>query len=148
MGHIMILRTTAGYRLGDIEARNLTPRQSQTLLHIAHDRTAAETAEAMECTKANITQLTQALHWKMNTHRQGGLITAAFRNGFLRVICLLLASFIGTGATPEAEASDTDEQQLRFRNKPRRSQGRRVSRRNREWLWDDQNSELLSDDRA
>jgi len=141
-------RTTDGYSLQGLEATGLSPRQSQALLYIATDHTAGEAAQAMDCSTPNVNQLIQSLHWRLKTHRQGGLITAAFRNGFLRVVCLLLASFIGTGVTPEAEASETDDQQLRFRNKPRRSQGRRVSRRNREWLWDDQNSEFLSDDRA
>ena len=143
-----INRTESGYSLSGLEAVKLPPRQSQALLCIANDMTAKEAADFLSCSQGNIYQLQEALHWRLNTHRQGGLITAAFRNGFLRVICLLLASFIGTGVTPEAEASGTDDQQLRFRNKPRRSQGRRVSRRNREWLWDDQNSEFLSDDRA
>jgi len=125
-------RTEDGYSLQGLEATGLSPRQSQALLYIATDHTAGEAAQAMDCSTPNVNQLIQSLHWRLKTHRQGGLITAAFRNGFLRVVCLLLASFIGTGVTPEAEASDTDDQQLRFRNKPRRSQGRRVSRRNRE----------------
>lgn len=136
-------RTNDGYSFEGLETLGLSPRQSQALLYIATDHTAGQAAQAMDCSTPNVNQLIQSLHWRLKTHRQGGLITAAFRNGFLRVISLLLASLIGTGATQVADASDVDDQQMRFRNKPRRSQGRRTGRRNREWVWNDEDNSFF-----
>lgn len=141
-----INRTEAGYSLGGLEAVNLPPRQSQVLLCIANDMTAKEAAELLECSQGNIYQRQESLHWKLNTHRQGGLISAAFQSGVLRIMTLLLAGFISTGFTPELEANeinnhtDSDSQRVRFRNRP----GRNNNRRNREWLWDDKNCEFFT----
>lgn len=90
-----ILRTETGYRLGDLEATGLTPRESQVLLLRAKGNSIAACAAALCCSQGNVRQITNTLFYKLRVNSAPALICKAFECKHLRALNLAAALLIG-----------------------------------------------------
>jgi DNA-binding CsgD family transcriptional regulator len=81
-----ILKTDAGYQLGNLLAVDLTKRQAETLLLCARGKSENEAACELECSANRISQLKCALFNKLNANSTPELITRAFEEGNLQFL--------------------------------------------------------------
>ena len=81
-----VTRTPNGYRLGNLEATGLPPRQSQVLLAIASGLTQQQAADLLGCKSPSIRQGVSALLFKLHAHNAVHLVACAFARGNLHLV--------------------------------------------------------------
>jgi DNA-binding CsgD family transcriptional regulator len=119
-----ILRTETGYKLNDIEAGGLTPRECQILLMRCHGLQNKECARELNCSESNVKNRVVNIFYKLNCHNMPEAIIKAMQSGYLRLLSLLFVLIVAI-TFPTA-----DNQQLFSRNgRPSRTQQSRQQRR-------------------
>jgi len=113
---IHIERTKAGYRLGNLEAVGLPPRQSQTLLLLASGLSRQAAADALGCKTATIRNHATALLHKLNAANMVGLVTIAFVRGNLSIVKTIAVLMVVLHASFAPYISG-DDQPLRPRSR-------------------------------
>lgn len=135
-----IKRVTDGYQLGNLLATGLPPAQSRTLLLRARGMGTDQSAAVLGCSSQNIKQQMRTLFFKLNCSNAPALITRAFESGLLRILSLLLASYIALfGAVMDDDAR-------RGRRDQPRGASRLVRRNIRDphlLFWDEEGHRLL-----
>lgn len=141
-----------GYQLEQLIADHLPKRQQEALLYHAQGLTDKQAAELMNCAPNTVKHLRKEIHYKCKSHSGAQLITKAFQNGYLRFLSLALTWSIGLGTfiTPQDTSADNtpnDDMQIRFRNRPQRTQGARGRfRKLRDCTPEDINNAIYWDD--
>lgn len=92
-----IMRTDTGYRLGDLEATGLTPRESQVALLRANGASVKECAQILCCSTSNIRQITDSLFYKLRANSAPELICKLIQSRRLQFVNLALAAAIFIG---------------------------------------------------
>lgn len=113
---IHIERTEAGYRLGNLEAVGLPPRQSQTLLLLASGLSRQAAADALGCKSATIRNHATALLHKLKAANMVGLVTIAFARGNLSIVKTVAVLMLVLHASI-APHTGSDDQPLRPRTR-------------------------------
>ena len=69
--------------MNNLLAKNLPPRQAQTLLLCAHGMSAKESANAMSCSVSTINSNKNTLFYKLHANSTAEMIMKAFTEKFL-----------------------------------------------------------------
>ncbi|WP_339617230.1 LuxR C-terminal-related transcriptional regulator [uncultured Gilvimarinus sp.] len=115
---IHIQRTETGYRLGNLEAVGLPPRQSQTLLLLAKGLSRQAAADALGCKATAVRNNATALLCKLNASNMVGLITIAFERGNLNIVKSIAVIMVALHTSFAPYLHDADQQPLRPRSRP------------------------------
>lgn len=102
-----ILRTEDGYKLGNLVATGLAPRESQALLLRASGFSVDATAKAMNCGRSNVQDRIVNLFYKLHANSTTELVTKAFQHGFLKFLTLVLAVQLSAASPDDNKFSRT-----------------------------------------
>lgn len=116
-----ITRTPNGYRLGNLEATGLPPRQSQTLLALASGLTQKAAAEALGCKPPSIRNYASTLLYKLQATNTVHMVSCAFERGNLHLVKTLAVMVVAMHAcfAPYTTSTDTDFPRPRMRQSVR-----------------------------
>lgn len=117
-------RTETGYKLGDLEATGLSPRECQILVMRGQGLREKECARELGCSVANIKNRTANIFYKLQANNMNAAIVKAIRVGYLKVMTLCLVFVLGTNATV------ISKQTFARNGNPHRTQLRQSRRRN------------------
>lgn len=115
---MLIQRTSEGYRLGNLEAVGLPPRQSQTLLALASGLTQKAAAEALGCKPPSVRNACNTLLFKLQANNSVHMVTSAFTRGNLRIVQCIAVMFIALHTSVAPYTTGTDQEPLRPRSRP------------------------------